>query len=440
MADTAIIILTGQSLNVWRGSTRFLETGWAGAKMFVGGGTQPEMDMFPLNNDHVPDYAETTSAVTQAETLGGQSPIAGIASYMQNAGYANVYLFSAARGSADYDTLLTRGSYAALHMGIQRMVELAAVDGYTDPEIVFYHAHGERASTNNRTEQQYIDDSKEFFGRCQLFAAQIKQAPGYRAPIFFSMPLQNKVPTAGVSAAQDITIKTAIRTLMDSGDVSNLFILPTYPMTLASGSDFTHGNEEDFVRRGEYVGRLISDHLNGTPYQQLRVTSVTRDGATVTVQFTHNIVRDATNDFGSSLAGVDGFEYWDNGSSITINTIDYSGDTATLNLASTPVGTDAQQLIHIGLQVTLASGSSVVAQNGTVVRKDQAGWTSTVDGDFTQNDWALQEVIDGLPYTYTPPATGGDLQHNDPALRHNDVTLQHNDVTLRHNRPGLQHN
>ena len=405
MGSAAIIMLTGQSLNVWRGSTRFLDSGWASAKIPVGGGTQPEMDMFSINNDHPPDANEFTSAVAQTETVGGQSPIAGISSGMSSSGYDNIYLFSAARGSADYNTIQTRGSIIALIYGLQRLYELAVADGHTVDEIVFYHAHGERAAASTaRTQQQYYDDSVAYFRRCQLLAAQYKGSPTYVAPIFFSMPLQNKTPTPAVSAAADITIKNAIKQLKDDGDIENLFILPSYPMSLDTGSDYTHGSEEDFVRRGEYVGKLISDHVNGTPYQQLRLISVSQSGDQVTCQFTHNIVRDATNLFSDSYDDLDGFEYYDNGSEILVSSIIYSGDTATLTLASTPEGTAEQQVVRLGLHVTGASGAAITGQNGTLIRKDQAGWASTVDGDFTQNDWALQEEVTGLPYTYTPPA------------------------------------
>ena len=127
----------------------------------------------------------------------------------------------------------------------------------------------------------------------------------------------------------------------------------------------------------------------------------------MTVQFSHNIARDVTNDFGSGLGGEDGFEYWDNGSTIAINSISYSGDTATITLASTPVGTDAQQLLHLGMQVTPASGAVPTNMPGVTVRKDNDGWASDVDVGFTQYDWALQEVIDGFPYTFAPSYAGG---------------------------------
>lgn len=398
MADTAIVILTGQSLNEWRGGSRILETGWTGAKMLNGGGTMSQMDYFAVNNDLYMDGNEATSVVQYSDGAGNQSPNPGIASYMQTAGFGNIYLFGCARGSADYNTLWGRGSLVNMLYGLQRLVKLAAADGYSDPAIVFYHAHGERAATDARTEQQYFDDSVRYFQRLQAIASQVKGDPDYVAPIFFSMPLQNKVPTAGVDASNDIAIKNAIKTLKDSGDVQNLFVLPTYPLTLESGADYTHGTPDDFIRRGEYVGKLITEYLADTRYEQLRIKQVTRSGTTVTVKFTHNVVRDVTNNFGSSLNGFDGFEYLDNGSDITINNVTYSGDTATITLNSTPVGTDAQQVLRLGLQVTAASGANITGQNGTVVRKDMTGEASVVDVGFTHYDWALQEEVSGLPY------------------------------------------
>jgi hypothetical protein len=143
MADTAIVILTGQSLNAWRGSTRFLETGWSGARQFVGGGAATEMDFAAILEIETPDHNDTASVVTQAETTGGQSPIAGIASALSGAGFTRVYLYSAAIGSRAYDAQFGTGIFQSVVTGVQRMIELAAGQGDTDPDIFFYHAHGE---------------------------------------------------------------------------------------------------------------------------------------------------------------------------------------------------------------------------------------------------------------------------------------------------------
>jgi hypothetical protein len=410
MADTAIVILTGQSQNAWRGSTRFLETGWSGARQFVGGGAALEMDFAAINLTETPDHNDTASVVTQAETTGGQSPIAGIASALSGAGFTRVYLYSAAIGSRAYDAQFGSGIFQSVVTGVQRMIELAAGQGDTDPDIFFYHAHGERDAVNGRTAEQYRDDSILWIQRLQLLAAQYLERPAYRAPVFFSMPIQNKNPTGGSDASNDIAIKHGIKLAADSADVSEVYILPTYSTVILSESDLIHPDEASFVRRGEYVGFLIKDYLAGTVYEPLRITSVTRSGATVTVQFTHDIVRDATENWGGNLNGVDGFEYFDNGSEIAISGVVYSGDTATITLNSTPAGSDAQQVLRLGMQVTATSAAPNQANIcGTVIRKTGAGVASVTNVGVTHHDFAIHEEISGFPYDYTPPSPGGIL-------------------------------
>jgi hypothetical protein len=410
MADTAIVILTGQSLNAWRGSTRFLETGWSGARQFVGGGAALEMDFAAINETETPDHNDTASVVTQAETTGGQSPIAGIASALSGAGFTRVYLYSAAIGSRAYDAQFGSGIFQSVVTGVQRMIELAAGQGDTDPDIFFYHAHGEGDAVGGRTAEQYRDDSILWIQRLQLLAAQYLERPAYRAPVFFSMPIQNKTPTGGSDASNDIAIKHGIKLAADSADVSEVYILPTYSTVILPESDLVHPDEASFVRRGEYVGFLIKDYLAGTVYEPLRITSVTRSGATVTVQFTHDIVRDATENWGGNLNGVDGFEYFDNGSEIAISGVVYSGDTATITLNSTPAGSDAQQVLRLGMQVTATSAAPNQANIcGTVIRKTGAGVASVTNVSVTHHDFAIQEEISGFPYDYTPPSPGGTI-------------------------------
>jgi hypothetical protein len=410
MADTAIVILTGQSLNAWRGSTRFLETGWSGARQFVGGGAALEMDFAAINETETPDHNDTASVVTQAETTGGQSPIAGIASALSGAGFTRVYLYSAAIGSRAYDAQFGSGIFQSVVTGVQRMIELAAGQGDTDPDIFFYHAHGEADAISGRTAEQYRDDSILWIQRLQLLAAQYLERPAYRAPVFFSMPIQNKTPTGGSDASNDIAIKHGIKLAADSANVSEVYILPTYSTVILPEADLVHPDEASFVRRGEYVGFLIKDYLAGTVYEPLRITSVTRSGATVTVQFTHDIVRDATENWGGNLNGVDGFEYFDNGSEIAISGVVYSGDTATITLNSTPAGSDAQQVLRLGMQVTETSALPNQANIcGTVIRKTGAGVASVTNVGVTHHDFAIQEEISGFPYDYTPPSPGGTI-------------------------------
>jgi hypothetical protein len=404
MADTAIVILTGQSLNAWRGSTRFLETGWSGARQFVGGGAAAEMDFAAINEVETPDHNDTASVVTQAETSGGQSPISGIASALSGAGFTRVYLYSAAIGSRAYDAQFGSGIFQSVVTGVQRMIELAAGQGDTDPDIFFYHAHGEKDAFNGRTAEQYRDDTILWTQRLQLLAAQYLERPTYRAPVFLSQPIQSRWPTPGSDSSRDRAIKHGMKLAVDSDDTEEIYILPAYSTTQNVDTGIIHPSEEDYVRRGEYVGFLIKDYLAGTVYEPLRISSVTRSGATVTVQFTDSITRDTSGGWSSTANGVDGFEYFDNGSEITISGVVYSGDTATITLNSTPVGSDAQQVLRIALQTPPTSPSNKENMAGSYVRRAGAGVASVTNAGWTHHDYAIAEEISGFPYEYTPPS------------------------------------
>jgi hypothetical protein len=404
MADTAIVILTGQSLNAWRGSTRFLETGWSGARQFVGGGAATEMDFAAILEIETPDHNDTASVVTQAETSGGQSPIAGIASALSGAGFTRVYLYSAAIGSRAYDAQFGTGIFQSVVTGVQRMIELAAGQGDTDPDIFFYHAHGEEDARNGRTAEQYRDDTILWTQRLQLLAAQYLERPTYRAPVFLSQPIQSRWPTPGSDSSRDRAIKHGMKLAVDSDDTDEIYILPAYSTTQNVDTGIIHPSEEDYVRRGEYVGFLIKDYLAGTVYEPLRISSVTRSGATVTVQFTDSITRDTSGGWSSTANGVDGFEYFDNGSEITISGVVYSGDTATITLNSTPVGSDAQQVLRIALQTPPTSPSNKENMAGSYVRRAGAGVASVTNAGWTHHDYAIAEEISGFPYEYTPPS------------------------------------
>jgi hypothetical protein len=404
MADTAIVILTGQSLNAWRGSTRFLETGWSGARQFVGGGAAAEMDFAAINEVETPDHNDTASVVTQAETSGGQSPISGIASALSGAGFTRVYLYSAAIGSRAYDAQFGSGIFQSVVTGVQRMIELAAGQGDTDPDIFFYHAHGEKDAFNGRTAEQYRDDTILWTQRLQLLAAQYLERPTYRAPVFLSQPIQSRWPTPGSDSSRDRAIKHGMKLAVDSDDTDEIYILPAYSTTQNVDTGIIHPSEEDYVRRGEYVGFLIKDYLAGTVYEPLRISSVTRSGATVTVQFTDSITRDTSGGWSSTANGVDGFEYFDNGSEITISGVVYSGDTATITLNSTPVGSDAQQVLRIALQTPPTSPSNKENMAGSYVRRAGAGVASVTNAGWTHHDYAIAEEISGFPYEYTPPS------------------------------------
>jgi hypothetical protein len=191
---------------------------------------------------------------------------------------------------------------------------------------------------------------------------------------------------------------------VDSDDTDEIYILPAYSTTQNVDTGIIHPSEEDYVRRGEYVGFLIKDYLAGTVYEPLRITSVTRSGATVTVQFTDSITRDTSGGWSSSANGVDGFEYFDNGSEITISGVVYSGDTATITLNSTPVGSDAQQVLRVALQTPPTSPSNKENMAGSYVRRAGAGVASVTNAGWTHHDYAIAEEISGFPYEYTPPS------------------------------------
>lgn len=387
-----VIILLGQSLNNSRG-TQVLASDWTGAYMPVDGVAVNDFSFFSANNDNTANAASFASAVPLVEGASGQSPCVGIGSMLEGR-VSRAYIVSLAVGARPMDTMMSRGMRPNIYAAAHRLCEIAVADGFI-PRVYFYSAHGEADAGSATPENTYYDRAMAFYKGAQLAAAQAMGSPAYVAPVILTYPVQSNSPSG--TGTNDTAIKKAIKRV--GADL---------PGAIMAGSiyqwpcenDRVHPTPSSYVLRGEFIGKVIADHLSGSTYQPLTIQSVTLTGNTFVATFSHNIVRDTTLNVGQNLNtsnAEDGFEWFDNGTQIAISSVVYSGATATGTLASTPVGTLGQQELRIGCQgvtASLTAGHNNLP--GSVVRKDAAGWVSSFDPGYTNYEWASPQAFKGV--------------------------------------------
>jgi len=375
----AVIVLLGQSLNAPRGSIVTASPVTAGPKMLTGGAAITSWQFHATNVDHPGHWSETASVVDFEERT-GQTPMVGLLNEFAGSGYDQVYIGGSAIGARQLNILVQRGPLANTAAIIQRTCQIARDAGYS-PEVIFYSAHGEANAAAGTTEQSYYDQAIDYYTKCQLLARQAMRNPAYTAPVLLTYP------GANISTQSYLAIKAAIRRVaidlpggVDAGPIYQ------WPMETYR----THPTGPGYILRGEWIGRLMR---LGTP-QALHINSVTLSGTTFVVTFNQPVVRDASLNVGSALAGTDGFEWLDDVVARAISGLVYSGATVTGTLATTPTGTLAQQTLRLAAQAhptTTATWPTNVA--GSFVRAAGSGFASISDPTYTHHVWASPRVF-----------------------------------------------
>ena len=380
--EALVMVLFGQSLNVWRGAATALASG--PGYMPAAGVSTAVFPFAATNVEHTPAWADLASVVPIAEPAGGQSPVAGIA--LGAAGkYARSYIGSAAIGARRLDVLWGGGPRAALHAIGEQLCALARAEGYR-PRVHFYWAQGEADATAATGYATYLARATAVAGMLQLAARHWMREPGYTAPIYATYPLQQKEDGA------DREIKEALRQMARAVpgwvDLGGIYDMP-------ANADRVHPTEAGYVLRGERVGHFI-----GATSPALEITAVTLSGTTAVVSFNRPITRDASLGVGTALGAAharDGFEWLDDGTPVPIADVAYGGATATLTLAAAPLAPLAQQVCRIAAQTTtgtLVSGAENLP--GSLVRAAGSGWVSAFDPAFTHHVWASPQTFTGV--------------------------------------------
>lgn len=373
--DAVVVVMLGQSLNVSRG-TQVLDASWNKAYMPVDDVAISDFTFSGVNVLHTPNWASLASAVVLSEGT-GQSPAVGIAMALQSGAstYGRAYLCSAAIGARALDVLNQGGPRGTLNGIIHRLCDLARADGYT-PYVVFYSAHGEADAAAATSEATYYQRGLDYYGMAQLYAQQAMGDPTYVAPVLLTYPEQQSADE------NDRNIKEAIRRIADdlagSVDCGPIYQWP-------SETDLVHPTPTAYVLRGEWIGRQILD-----PQAAVSITGVVLDGDEFTASFSEAITRDDSIGVGTALAGTDGFEWIDDGTPITINSLVYGATTVTGTLASTPAGAIGDQVLRYAMQ--LNTPSAVVPDNlaGGYVRAASGSYVSAHDAS-TQHRWAIPQ-------------------------------------------------
>lgn len=379
-----IVILVGQSLNASRGTKELTSAPSGSPKMPTDGVSVVDFAFYGSNQNNCGNWDSFATFDALAEGT-GQSPCVGIATTLA-ATYAQSYIVSVAVGARKLSSIRSQGQRANVYASLQRMIAQARADGY-EPLPMFYSAHGEADAVAGTSEATYYADGMDYYKMLQLAAAQALGDPSYVAPIYLTYPAQTN--GGGTNGANDVAIKNAIRRIgkdltgaIDAGPVYH------WPCN----SDRVHPTPASYILRGEHIGRKIAQ---ADTTDALYITGVTLSGTTFVATFSKSIVRDNTLGNGNSLNAsyaLDGFEWMDNGSYIKINSINYSGNTATGTLNATPSGSLAQQRLRIASHattITLTSGADYLA--GSLVRAAGAGWASTYNPAYTNYDWAIPQ-------------------------------------------------
>lgn len=389
------MILHGQSLNAPRNTTAQATAPNTGYRMPIAAAAVANFAFVATNALYSTNWADVASDVEFTEGA-LQTPLAGLTNTLDGGNFAKVYLASVAVGARSVDTLSKGGPRGNFRAMVRRLLAFSAAAGYPAPDFAIYSAHGEADASAGTSEANYYASATEWYRQCQLIIAQALGDPTYVAPVFIDYPLQNAVANTGVN---DRIIKEAIRRV--AADLPNGFdIGPKYQWE--GESDRVHATAKGIMERGEFVGRAIRQYFETGSIEDgaLLIETVTLSGATAVVTFNKNIVRDATIGAGQNLntaLAEDGFEWFDNGSAIAVNSVAYSGATATLTLNSTPAGTLAQQVCRIAVQTTTSTlVSGITNVSGSVVRADAPGWASIYTPAYTNYVWASPRTFDAV--------------------------------------------
>lgn len=381
-----VSIIMGQSLGDRRNTIEHATA--AGAKMPVGGCTISSWGFFSTNPLHVAHWNSISSMVDLLEQT-SQSPCVGMATVGLTQ-HDEVYTCSCAIGARTLAVLHDKNTTQNLHAAIWRVItDARAAHGSVD--VMIYGVHGEADAAAGTTESDYYDQGMAYYKQAQMFIAHALEDPNYRAPVILDLPVPGTV-----SGQNYIGVKAAIRRV--ANDIENgYFMGGKYHRPCET--DRTHDVAQSYVMRGEHSTRMGLQHFAGeTVEEALEVVSVTWDGATeVVATFNLNAVRDASfENFGTVFTEApDGVEWYDNGTPITINSIVYSGNTATLTLDSTPSGSLAQQELRIASQ-SYVSATAAWPENvaGSLIRADESPWASPLYPSYDNYRWAAPQVFD----------------------------------------------
>jgi hypothetical protein len=380
-----LFVLTGQSLNVSRENVEQAEVANEyDFAMFNPGVTMVTSFPFATSNVlHCPNFASVDSTVPLNDS-DGQGPAIGIASAIAGMSIAGAVFVSVAIGSRTFDVLSGSGPRASLYAAIERGCELIRSEGF-DPVVMFYHAHGEADGNSATGYAGYKRRFESYVGMCQLAAAQHMERPGFQAPFIVTYPLQASQGDA------DRQIKQAIRDasrsvpgVIDAG--------PTYPWE--QRTDLVHPSSKGAVMRGEWVGLAAKDfYENGKhrPYS-IDIVDVRLVGGLAYVSFSDKIVKDSSLAVGTSLPGTDGFEWFDDGTSIAISSVTVQGRTAILSLDSTPTGGLGLQELRVAMQSNTPNATVPAHTPGSNIRADEPGEPSWFDPTYTHYRWAKPTI------------------------------------------------
>jgi len=390
--DALILILLGQSNNATR-NTAVSTTVSSKAYMPAGGTALEWFQFFATNVEHSAVYSDVASAIAHTEGA-KESPTAGVISTLASlTSYGRIYAHSVAIGSRTTRILGADGPRCNLYAVVHKLCDHARAAGYT-PYVAFDSMHGEASMGAVWTETEYYDEGLRYYKLCQLVAAQAMGSPSYVAPVALHHPIQMATATVDADGAFARGIHRAIKRI--AADLTNgVAAGPSY--NFSSENDRIHNDAVGFRTRGELGGYALAQDLNGGAYTPLQISGTpVLSGSTVTVTFNAPITRDTGVDYGTSLDtsnALAGFQYFDNGSAIKINSMSIAGAVATLTLNSTPAGTIGQQQLRIGMQATPGTGTGSDLRAGSQIRATTSLFTSIYDAGFTHYRWATPEYV-----------------------------------------------
>jgi len=387
-----IMILVGQSGNVSRG-TAISTVVNSNAYMPIGGNAMAEFTHFPVNNEHSAIWEDVASVVVHSEGV-GESPMSGIITTVMGGYFERFYGCSIAVGARVLDVQAVGGIRNNLYGVTQRLCNIARNDGYR-PIVAFSIHHGEADMTAGNSEADYISDATAYYKMCQAVAAQGMEKPDYIAPIIVHNPIQMNGATDG---AESMVIHTAI-TRMSKRSPNAIYAGGCYHFD--SENDRVHQTPAGYRMRGEWNGHLLREYFEkGNRLHALEVVDVTWSGTTATVFFNEDVSLDTSYDWGTNLNAANaeyGFEWKDNNVNIAVTTVLVQGRKVILTLATTPVGTLAQQKLRVASQTTTGSlTNGANNRSGSQIRVNETGRSSIYQyGDARygiHHRWAIPQL------------------------------------------------
>lgn len=394
----AVLVSYGQS-NAARRSPQVTFSYSSSLKCFNSVGNEPidRTDGFATTYPLAGSWFDTVASFSEFGK-NGESYAPGFAS---QSNFGQIITFTGAIGSMHYRNLMTgQGPWTNITMAFRRANSILKAQGIQYISYAMIWDHGEAdadllspSSTAEGpiTVQQYVDVLSDLVLNAGKTLSAAINKPNSMPTILGVAPCHAGNDTTGFRNVQDAHL-TAAKTISGYYLVGPKYAYPHE----TDGVHITGAGKRLFA---EYIALRYQDILNGYSLP-VYMTSATRVGAVITVTYntiSGDLVIDTTNVPETTTAyplSKNGFEFWQGGiggTQIAVSSVSVSGKTATITLASTPVGAGELRYAQMPWPGGTASVTGITSRLARGNIRD-SGLRAAKDGTSLYN-WACHQTI-----------------------------------------------